>query len=110
MWAALATKVTGRIDIVWEMLWKQSCNQYSVQNHIQHDRIEHIEIDPHFLKEEVTSSTLSLLHVPSETQLVNVLTKGLNERDALVCKFGMWNTFAPTWGQVSIVLLNEHDF
>lgn len=65
--------------------------QSIAQNHVQQDRIKHIEIDQHFLKEEVTSSTLSLLDVPSEKQLVSVFTKGLNRRTfhTVVYKFGM---------------------
>lgn len=34
------------------------------QKSIQHDRMKHIEIDRHFIKEKLTDSVLSLVHVP----------------------------------------------
>lgn len=46
----------------------------------QHDQTKHVIIDRHFIKEKVTNGTLSLLHVLSEKQLADMLTKGLNKK------------------------------
>ena len=67
-----------------------------------YEQTKHIEIDRHFIKEKKTSDILNLSHVSSEEQLADVFTKGLDNRifHTLVCKLGMCDIFAPTWGGV----------
>ena len=60
---------------------KLYCDNKSVintaHNPIQHDRTKHIEIDRHFIKEKL-EEVVCMYYVPSEHQLANILTKGLN--------------------------------
>ena len=67
------------------------------QNPVQHDRTKHIEIDRHFIKENLIDGRLSLIYVRSEDQLANSFTKGLSTRvfNTLVCKMGMKDIHAP---------------
>lgn len=42
-----------------------------------HERLKHIDIDCHFLREHVQSGFLNLIHVRTQQQLANILTKTL---------------------------------
>lgn len=61
------------------------CNKKSAisitYNPIQHDKIKYVEIELHFIKENVVG-ILSLLRVPSEKPLVNLLTKSLSKKSS----------------------------
>ncbi|GJX06737.1 retrotransposon protein, putative, ty1-copia subclass [Tanacetum coccineum] len=44
---------------------------------VQHQRKKHIEIDIHFVRDEVVVGHVHVLHVPSRYQFENIFTKGL---------------------------------
>ena len=46
-------------------------------NFIQHNRTKHIETDRHFIKEKLESGLISILYMLLDSQLANILTKGL---------------------------------
>jgi hypothetical protein len=50
---------------------------YLFTNPIQHQRIKHVEIDLHFVREKVTISQVRILHVPTTSQFADIFTKGL---------------------------------
>ncbi|GJX93646.1 reverse transcriptase domain-containing protein [Tanacetum coccineum] len=55
-------------------------------NPIQHQRIKHIEIDIHFVRDLVAVGQVRVLHVPSRYQFADIFTKGLSS--ALFEEFG----------------------
>lgn len=42
-----------------------------------HSRTKHIEIDVHFVREQVASKSLKVQYVPTQHQIVDILTKPL---------------------------------
>ncbi|KAL8104492.1 hypothetical protein AgCh_028637 [Apium graveolens] len=65
---------------------------------VQHDRAKHIEIDRHFIKENINNNVISIQFVRSEDQRADVLTKGLSGKmiHPLIDKLGMSDIYAPT--------------
>lgn len=45
------------------------------ENPIQHDRTKHVEVDQHFLKENLENNTISIPFVKSKEQIVDILIK-----------------------------------
>ena len=65
-------------------------------NLVQHDRTKHVEVDIHFIKENLDGKIIQLPFVQSEDQLANILTKSVSGRtfyDA-IDKLGMINIYA----------------
>ncbi|RVW50362.1 Retrovirus-related Pol polyprotein from transposon RE1 [Vitis vinifera] len=83
------------LRIKWDSSMKLYCDNKSAiniaHNPIQHNRTKHIEIDRHFIKEKLEEGVVCVFYVPSEHQLANILTKGLNGSmfHYLVFKLGM---------------------
>jgi hypothetical protein len=46
-------------------------------NPVHHKRTKHIDLDIHFVRERVQLGDLSVLHVPTEEQYADIMTKGL---------------------------------
>ncbi|XP_014660319.1 uncharacterized protein LOC106804192 [Setaria italica] len=46
-------------------------------NPVHHQRMKHIEIDIHFVREKVALGEVRVLHVPSSHQFADIMTKGL---------------------------------
>ncbi|PNX80246.1 NBS-containing resistance-like protein [Trifolium pratense] len=50
---------------------------YLSDNLIQHQRTKHIEMDIHFVRENVAKGQVRVLHVPSRYQITDIFIKGL---------------------------------
>ncbi|KAJ0530831.1 putative RNA-directed DNA polymerase [Helianthus annuus] len=50
---------------------------YLSGNPVQHQRTKHIELDIHFVREQVQKGYIRVLHVPSRHQIADIFTKGL---------------------------------
>ncbi|XP_021980120.1 uncharacterized mitochondrial protein AtMg00810-like [Helianthus annuus] len=50
---------------------------YLSGNPVQHQRTKHIELDIHFVREQVQRGCVRVLHVPSRHQVADIFTKGL---------------------------------
>jgi hypothetical protein len=46
---------------------------------VLHSRTKHIEVRYHFLIDNVEKGNIDLIHVPTEKQLVDILTKPLDQ-------------------------------
>ena len=70
------------LRIKWDDPMKLYCDNKSAiniaHNPKQHDRTKNIEVDRHFIKEKMEKGVVRMSYVPSEHQLVDILTKGLN--------------------------------
>jgi hypothetical protein len=50
---------------------------YLSTNPIQHQRMKHVEIDLHFVRERMAISDVCVLHMPTTSQFADIFTKGL---------------------------------
>lgn len=50
-------------------------------NLVQHDCTKHVEVDCHFIKENLEAKTIQFLFVNSKDQLANILTKTMSSKD-----------------------------
>ena len=49
-----------------------------IENLVFHDKLKHIEIEFHYIWDMVQKGSIQLQYVPTEEQVVNVLTKPLS--------------------------------
>ena len=67
-----------------------------------HERSKHVEIDCHFIREKVNQGLIRLVHVPSQYQLADMLTKPITaaQFQNLISKLGVLDIYFPPWGGV----------
>jgi hypothetical protein len=57
------------------------CDNISVMylstNPVQHQRMKHMEIDLHFVREKVAIDQVRVLHVPTTSQFTDIFTNGI---------------------------------
>nr|CAN69183.1 hypothetical protein VITISV_004340 [Vitis vinifera] len=95
-------KLLEELHITVELPIKLYCdNKVAISishNPVQHDKIKHIEVDGHFIKEKIEKGTICMTYIPTREQLADIFTKGLQKfsfKD-FICKLDMINIYDPT--------------
>ena len=67
-----------------EMPMKVYCDNKAAinisHNPVHHVRTKHVEVNKHFIKENVEDGTICMVYVPTNKQVADVLTKALSRR------------------------------
>jgi len=65
---------------------------------VQHDRTKHVEVDRHFIKQNLENKIIRFPFVKSEDQLADILTKEVCSKNFYnsLDKLGMKDLYAPT--------------
>ena len=67
-------------------------------NPIQHDRTKHVEVDRHFIKQNLDAKIIQIPFVKSEDQLADILTKAVSSKifHHSLDKLGLIDIYVPT--------------
>ena len=61
-----------------KLLYSDSKSVINIVNkHVQHDRMKHVRIDQHFVKQEMEERGIKLTYIPTAYQHADILTKAM---------------------------------
>ena len=63
--------------LVGKLIYLSHTKPSIAHNSVEHDRMKHVEIDRHFIKEKLVTGVITFPFVKSENQLADVLTKAI---------------------------------
>lgn len=91
-WLSVLLKDIGLKNLPYTQL---SCDNQAVlaiaANHVLHERTKHVEIDCHYIRDQIKAGHIHTVHVPSSEQIANVFTKILpvHQQQHLLSKLGV---------------------
>lgn len=94
-------KILEDLQVKWHGPMKLYCDNKSAisiaHNPVQHDRTKHVKVDRHFIKEKIESGLICTPYVPTNGQMADVFTKGLDSSTFrnITSKLGMENIYSP---------------
>ena len=53
---------------------------YIAANPMYHERIKHVEVDCHFIREKIQAGVIKTFHIPTRHQIVDFFTKALGQK------------------------------
>ena len=80
-----------------EIYYNKKAANAITHNLVLHNRTSHVEVDKHFIKENIEKGLICMSYIPTAEQIADVLTKGLHKRqfDHLISKLAMEDIFKP---------------
>ena len=75
-----------------------------VNNAVQYDRMKHVWIDRHFVKQEMEEGEIKLTYIPTADQHANILTKAMQKQsfESIRNKLGIFDIYSSAWEGVLV--------
>lgn len=74
-------KILEELKILSPLPMKAYCDNKTTilisHNPILHDKMKHVEVDKHFIKEKLDNGSICMIYIPIREQVSSILTKGL---------------------------------
>ena len=89
----LLEELSIRIDGPTKIMEDNQSTIAIANNPIHHQRVKHLDVKSHFLRDHITKGDVELVYCPTEVQIADLLTKALpaSQHWKLVSLVGMWS-------------------